>query len=552
MEAIKLVVWDLDETFWRGTLGEEKVILSQTNISLVKELASRGIVSSICAKNNFNEAKTILEQAGIWSFFVFPNIDFSPKGQRLLKLKERIGFRPENTLFIDDNPLNRFEAQYYCPGINVADPAEVLSVLLTLESLKGNEDRDLVRLSQYRHLEIREAGRESTPSSNEDFLRKSSIRIRLDYSVELHFERIVELINRANQLNFTKKRFGSLEEIQSFKQSLREYGTNAGAIFAEDKYGDYGLIGFFELKIRPTGRSLVHFVFSCRVLNMGIEQFVYESLGRPVCKELPPLANQIVSYDKVDWIEEVTAPSQGRLRNEIGRVLLLGGCELLQMGIFFGEKIKEFVNSISGENLVRFDDAGFILSSRMAMKKSRDLPKLEQWQASDAVGFDYAIAEANIIILALNSILSGDYIHIERDIFFRLSPDEYGANLYQQVSKVTDKALLQKISLGEKLEYLRKSLDRISLLASRESDLFLLGANTKSLPAREAELANAYNQFSQKYCEENKQFVFIDVDSIVPTSELLENLHFSRQGYFGIAREIHRYLAQTRNSQIAK
>jgi len=51
-----------------------------------------------------------------------------------------------------------------------------------------------------------------------------------------------------------------------------------GVIFAYDKYGDYGLVGFFAFDERKTKRKLEHFYFSCRILNMGIEQSVYRHL----------------------------------------------------------------------------------------------------------------------------------------------------------------------------------------------------------------------------------------------------------------------------------
>ena len=50
---IKLVIWDLDDTFWSGTISEEKIISSDYNIDLLKKFTDRGIVNSICSKNNF-------------------------------------------------------------------------------------------------------------------------------------------------------------------------------------------------------------------------------------------------------------------------------------------------------------------------------------------------------------------------------------------------------------------------------------------------------------------------------------------------------------------
>ncbi|HZZ90005.1 MAG TPA: hypothetical protein VFE13_16880, partial [Caulobacteraceae bacterium] len=44
---IKMVIWDLDDTFWNGTLAEgESVKRIARNVRIVKQLTDRGIVSS--------------------------------------------------------------------------------------------------------------------------------------------------------------------------------------------------------------------------------------------------------------------------------------------------------------------------------------------------------------------------------------------------------------------------------------------------------------------------------------------------------------------------
>ena len=49
-EKIKLIIWDLDDTFWKGTLSEGGVIIPDEHINLIKNLTDAGIVNSICSK----------------------------------------------------------------------------------------------------------------------------------------------------------------------------------------------------------------------------------------------------------------------------------------------------------------------------------------------------------------------------------------------------------------------------------------------------------------------------------------------------------------------
>src|ERR1700753_2806812 len=71
-EAIRLVVWDLDDTLWRGTLVEGRIERIPARESVVRQLAQRGIVSTICSKNDMQEVVDILGADGLWDYFVFP------------------------------------------------------------------------------------------------------------------------------------------------------------------------------------------------------------------------------------------------------------------------------------------------------------------------------------------------------------------------------------------------------------------------------------------------------------------------------------------------
>src|SRR6185437_174946 len=132
-------------------------------------------------------------------------------------------------------------------------------------------------------------------------------------------------------------------------------GVHAGCVRAVDKYGDYGLIGFFLMRRNSGTKSLVHFAFSCRTMNMGIEQYVYEMLGRPDIDIAPPVSYGLESHAAVDWIG--MGGDTNRLATSGGRKLvLLGGCDLLQLASYCSSDRLEFVNRGEDEVTVRYDD----------------------------------------------------------------------------------------------------------------------------------------------------------------------------------------------------
>lgn len=316
----KLIIWDLDDTFWSGNLSEGDVVLKPEAIALVRELTTKGIMNSICSKNNFEDVKNKFIDLGlkdVWDLFVFVSIDWTPKGERIQNLIKSMNLRNENVVFIDDNVSNINEAKFYSPNIMSATP-EFINKIAEELYLVNDYDFEHTRLKQYKILEEK-SHQIAQASSNEDFLRSSKIKICIKKDCLNNLERIKKLITRTNQLNFTKFRDENLEDTIK---------NNDGAyIIAEDKFGNYGICGFYALNKKEN--KLVHFLFSCRIMNMGIEQFVYDYLRRPQIEIKGEVASTLDS--KVDWIEIVenleikTAPVP-KLNNK--NILFKGPCDL--------------------------------------------------------------------------------------------------------------------------------------------------------------------------------------------------------------------------------
>ena len=331
---IKLIIWDLDDTLWQGTLAEDETpILYEKRAEIIKKLNFYGIVNSICSKNDFNKAKDLLIQMNLWDQFVFPKISYSPKGEMIKSILDEMHLQAKHTLFIDDNELNLNEVKFYNPEINVLNAKYCDK--LPIDNW-GKYDKELTRLKQYKTLEEKAETRKHS-SSNEEFLRQSNIKVEfINYSDEL-FDRLYELTERTNQLNFTKNRMNKTE----LKELVDNYEIKTQLIRAEDNFGEYGIIGFYSL----SGNDLIHFVFSCRIMNMGIEQFVYEYLNYPNLKIIGETASTVSKTEnKIDYIKVIDNQIQIYTDESIEHVLTedtkinifaLGACDLFHvMGYF--------------------------------------------------------------------------------------------------------------------------------------------------------------------------------------------------------------------------
>lgn len=338
---IKLVVWDLDDTFWTGTISEGPVEMVPGRAELVRTLNRRGIVNAICSKNDEAPVRAELEAAGLWDEFVFARVDWTPKGPRVAAIIEDAQLRPENVLFVDDLPANLGEAAHFAPGLQTAGP-EILDLLLDLPQLAGKDDRGLTRLAQYRVLERKLVDRRTTDGSHEEFLRSCDIRVAVHEGADAtlaELDRLHELTLRTNQLNFTKRR----PTRDEFAAQLADPAVVSGYVVATDRYGEYGICGFYSLH-RSTG-VLTDFLFSCRVMSMGVEQWLYERLGRPELAEGSDAGDPLLA--SVDWItldDGSTRPSgTGRAGDgrpgRAGRILIVGGCDLSTTADFLGGDI---------------------------------------------------------------------------------------------------------------------------------------------------------------------------------------------------------------------
>lgn len=348
LECIKLIVWDLDGTLWKGVISEEKVILDDRIPELISGLTKAGIMNSVCSKNDFDDVRKYLIQEKLWDYFIFPSVNWTPKGKRLADLISAAGLRAENVLFVDDNIQNLEEAQFYCKGIHTCLPDMIGQLMLELRQLP-QRDNSNKRLKQYKILENRQILRKDF-SSNEEFLMSSDIIVEIDYDCEKNLDRIAELVARTNQLNYTKNR----DDRKKLSDLIRNPETITGTVHVRDIYGDYGIVGFFALQNNRT----VHFLFSCRILGMQVEQYIYVMTGCPVIDVKGEVVTPLKQDVLPSWINQtVKNGTANNIKQSIkeARILLKGPCDLNQ--------IFSFINT--NKNIVTeftiTDDRGYLV-----------------------------------------------------------------------------------------------------------------------------------------------------------------------------------------------
>lgn len=328
LDQVKLVIWDLDQTFWSGILSEGGVTVQQDRVALIKDLTDCGIINSVSSRNNEAEAMQVLDKLGIAELFVFNTINWANKGEQIRRKLEDMHLRPENVLFIDDDPRNLEEAKYYNPGLMTADPGVIGRLI---EYVKDLERTDLQhkRLDSYKILERRQ-DEEKSSSSKEQFLYESGIILEIHQDCMNELDRIVELTARTNQLNFTKVR----DDREKLCNLLQDKAYRNGYVKVRDKFGDYGVVGFYSYNCET--KKLRHFLFSCRIIGMGIAECVYRWLRAPEMDIVEPVAVKLDESIRTPWIHlqvaQTGAGADGEnWQNERAdriKVLLKGPCDM--------------------------------------------------------------------------------------------------------------------------------------------------------------------------------------------------------------------------------
>ncbi|WP_158601905.1 HAD-IIIC family phosphatase [Pararobbsia silviterrae] len=272
----KVVVWDLDETIWTGTLAEEGaqgVHPRPEAVAAIKALDARGILQSIASKNDLDEALEALHLHGLADYFLYPQVNWGPKSESIARIAKRLDLGVDSFVFIDDQPFERAEALSGHETLRVLTHEDVAHMLTNPwfnqpVTAEGARRRELYRTEAQRVESMEQHG-----GDYHAFLRASALVIEVRDLDTADMTRAHELSQRTNQLNFTGAKF-SRDEVERVQGDLdRRYLT----VRCRDRYGDYGLIGFVVLDVL-NGR-IEAFFMSCRVQRKRVEQALFAYLA---------------------------------------------------------------------------------------------------------------------------------------------------------------------------------------------------------------------------------------------------------------------------------
>ncbi|MGH1352795.1 MAG: HAD-IIIC family phosphatase [Methyloligellaceae bacterium] len=272
---VKCVIWDLDNTLWNGTLiedGIEGIKLRPEMVSIITKLDSMGILNAVASKNNFDDAMEAIQHFGLKDYFLYPQISWNPKSASIQTIQKSLNIGMDTLVFVDDQVFERTEVNSSLPEVRVVsdkDIAEMMqlpefNVPITAESRK--------RRKMYQEDQIRTEAFSSTATDYTDFLKSCNIQLRMEPLSSASMNRVHELSQRTNQMNFSGNRYTKTQLINICDDPNKK----TFVISVSDKFGSYGIVGFAI--VDEANATLIDLMFSCRIQAKQIEHtfFAYQ------------------------------------------------------------------------------------------------------------------------------------------------------------------------------------------------------------------------------------------------------------------------------------
>jgi FkbH-like protein len=264
----KCVVWDLDNTVWKGILledGAEHLVVREEVVDVIRQTDQRGVLHSIASKNDGSDAMAVLRRHSLDHYFLSPQIGWQPKSESVAAIARRLNIGLDSIVFVDDQPFEREEVKAALPDVTVMSETECLTIPSSPRCPKEATADGANRRQMYQQQLEREAAQQVYKGQYSEFLKSCDIRIAIGSLGKPAVKRVYELAQRTNQLNFSGRRYTEAELIEVVDSPV--YDTFV--VHCEDRFGDYGTVGF--ALVDASKRRLVDLMFSCRIQGKRIE-----------------------------------------------------------------------------------------------------------------------------------------------------------------------------------------------------------------------------------------------------------------------------------------
>jgi FkbH-like protein len=290
----KVLVLDLDNTLWDGTLGDDGPdgIAAATTCRgeafgnfqrVAKQIGSQGVLLAVSSRNDPEPVLQVLRSHPDMRLreqdFVRINANRNPKDADLLDIAAGLGLGVDSFVLAGDSPSDTALVSASLPSVAVVrlddEPAAHIDRLLSdgwfdvFELTAQDRGRAaLYRCDAARQDLLAEAG------SDAQCLEQLGARLTVGPVGEPEVARVAQLTSRAGRFNLTALRLTPAE----VRVRARDPDHYMLCLSFSDRIGDSGVVGALVARACDEGLRIDNMLLGCRVFARGIAQAAVASL----------------------------------------------------------------------------------------------------------------------------------------------------------------------------------------------------------------------------------------------------------------------------------
>lgn len=291
----KGLITDLDDTLWRGILGEVGIDGISWDLDhhsqmhafyqgLLSAFSNEGVLLGVASKNEPSLVKEAFDREDLVlsANSIFPmEVSWGPKSESVSRILKTWNVGPDSVVFVDDSPLELAEVKASHPDVEciqfpTKDSVAIYDLVFFLRDLFGKSSitqEDSIRVETIRtsHAGLELGGVEKTPPIN--FIEQLEADMSFNFSKTPLDPRALELVNKTNQFNLNGKRYTEAFWYNYFLDPA----SFLMMVSYKDKFGPLGKIAVIAGR-RNRKLSVDMWVMSCRAFSRGIEYRCLEEL----------------------------------------------------------------------------------------------------------------------------------------------------------------------------------------------------------------------------------------------------------------------------------
>ncbi|MBO8204972.1 HAD-IIIC family phosphatase [Prochlorococcus marinus] len=286
----KLIIFDLDNTIWKGLVGEDTItgirmdksdpvgsVFYQVQNILLK-FKNNGFLLAICSKNDedialkalFDNPACLLKEEDVVTY----RINWNNKSDNIISICSELNISPQDTIFIDDSDYECDEVKKLLNEIEVIKvPKNIYSfpefliqkIFLGINRVT-EEDKKRTKLYKDRIKRFNLLTKYHN-NSHLDWIKSLNINLNI-YSIEPsdpNLDRCIQLFNRTNQFNLKGSKYNKKSIFKQLINGDYYYG------YLSDNVGAEGIISVIGFQNSNNKIKVIDFILSCRVFGKSIE-----------------------------------------------------------------------------------------------------------------------------------------------------------------------------------------------------------------------------------------------------------------------------------------